>query len=581
MSNKKSHRNWQINAILILFIIAGGIIVFRLFNLQVINYKTYLSYAQSQQKGEEKINPQRGKIYARDKDGNNYLLATNREYYSLFTVPEKVQKLENSQEKIENIAATLAEIIELKKETIKQRLEKKDDPFEPLAEKLTDQQYNQIKQLNLPGIYFSKNWKRWYPQESLAAHVLGFLGRSRDSGEIGQYGIEGYYQNILKGEQGWAMAEKDASGRWIGLTDTLLRPAIDGSNLYLTLDQNIQFMIEKKLQEVIKKWNAEGGSIIVMNPKTGMILGACSLPGFNPNRYFEIKNANIFLNPIIQKVYEPGSIFKPLTMAAGIDSGSVTPQTTYVDTGSVKIDGYTITNAAGKVFGKSSMTKVLEKSINTGIVFTQQQMDKQEFREYTESFSFGKPLGVDLVGELPGNIKNLKYKRDIDYATIAFGQGIAVTPLQIISAIAAIANDGKLMRPYLVDKIVRPDGTVKKTEPEVISRPISSQTASKLTAMMVSTVQNGYDKIKIPGYYIAGKTGTAQLPDPQKGGYLDEYIHSFVGFAPAYDPQFIVLIKLDRPQGIRFASSSLTPVFTDITKFLLNYLEILPDFTDQ
>lgn len=580
MKKKRPFVNWQVNTILILFVIIGGVIILRLFNLQIIDYKTYLSLAHSQQRSEEKINPQRGKIYLKDKDKNNYLLATNREYYNIFAVPKEIQKLENAQEQLEKVAQTLAPLIGLDQETISQRLAKKDDPFEPLAEKLSDQEYSQIKELDLPGIYFLKDWKRWYPQEFLAAHALGFLGQSQKSGEVGQYGLEGYYQNLLGGQEGLAAMEKDGTGNWIGLTDALFLPATDGEDLYLTIDQNIQFMIEKKLAEAIEKWDAVSGSIVVMEPKTGAVLGMASLPNFDPNKYFEAKNVDIFLNPVIQKVYEPGSIFKPVTMAAAIDGGYVTPQTIFTDTGSIKIGGYTITNAAGQVFGLSTMTQVLEKSINTGVVFAEQQMPKEDFKNYIESFGFGHLLGVDLVGELPGSTRNLKYERDIDYATISFGQGIAVTPLQIISAIAAIANDGKMMKPYLVQKTVSSSGVEKETEPEVLVQPISSQTASKLTAMMVSTVQNGYTKINIPGYYIAGKTGTAQLPDPVSGGYLEEYIHSFVGFAPAYNPQFIVLIKLDKPQGVRFASSSLTPVFADVAKFLLNYLEILPDYTE-
>lgn len=555
--------------------------MFRLFSLQVLDHRIYLEQARAQHENKVEISPQRGKIYLQDKNDQSFILATNHEYYNLFAVPRELQKLEERERLITEIAVALSPLINLPEETIKKRLDKGDDPYEPLAERLNDDLYFKIQELDFPGLHFSKEWKRWYPQETLAAHVLGFVGQREDTGEIGQYGLEGFFNDLLAGQKGFSADALDAQGSWTGLSLGGFLAPVDGSDLYLTLDQNIQFMIEKELAQAIETWGAKSGSVVVMDPKTGDVLGMASQPNFNPNKYFETEDINVFLNPVVQEIYEPGSIFKPITMSAAIDSGRVSPTTTFVDTGSLTIGGYTITNAANRVFGESSMTRVLELSINTGAVFAQQKMEKDDFKNYLESFKFGHLLGIDLVGEVMGNIRNLNYKRDIDYATISFGQGIGVTPLQIVSALSAIANGGKIMRPHIVEKIVTPDGQEKKVEPEEIAQPISSQTASKLSAMLVSTVQNGYDKVKIKGYYVAGKTGTAQVPDPEGGGYLDEYVHSFVGFAPAYDPKFIVLIKLDQPQGVRFASSSLSQVFTNITKFLLNYFEIPPDFEND
>src|SRR3989339_225262 len=552
--------NWRINFILGLFLLIGGLIGWRFFYLQVLHHKTYFLQAQAQHQNKTEIKSQRGKIYLKDKDEKNYFLATNREYYNLFAVPRELDNLKDRSEVIADIAETLARITGLAQDATAQKLSKTGDPYEPLFEKLSDAQYQEIRERDFPGLHFVKEWKRWYPQETLAAHVLGFLGRDEERGEIGQYGVEGYYQDTLAGAAGASVDSYDASGNWTGVPSEFFSPARDGDDIYLTLDQNIQFMIDKSLREIMEKWEAAGASAIVMDPKTGAILGMASEPSFNPNEYAKAPNLDVFLNPIIQNAYEPGSIFKPITMSSAIDSGAVTPQTTYEDTGSLLIGGHVITNAANRAFGLSTMTNVLEKSINTGIVFAQRKMEKDEFKGYIESFNLGRRLGIDLAGEVPGNIANLKYKRDIDYATIAFGQGIAVTPLQIVSAVSAIANGGAIMRPFLVEKTVSSEGEEKKTEVKEAARPISAQTASTLTAMMVSTVENGYDKIKVDGYYVAGKTGTAQMPDPEKGGYLDQYVHSFVGFAPAYDPAFIVLLKLDTPRGVRFASSSLAPV---------------------
>ncbi|MDD5590238.1 MAG: penicillin-binding transpeptidase domain-containing protein, partial [Candidatus Portnoybacteria bacterium] len=288
------------------------------------------------------------------------------------------------------------------------------------------------------------------------------------------------------------------------------------------------------------------------------------------------EDIDIFLNPVTQKLFEPGSIFKPITMAAGLDTAKITPETTYVDTGAVQIGGYTIKNAAERNYGLSSMTKVLEKSINTGAVFVERQTGEENFKKYVEAFGFDRPTGIDLAGESSGNISNLKSGREINFATASFGQGIAVTPIQMASAISVIANGGKLMKPYLVDKIVYPDGQEKKTEPIMTRQVVSERTAAKLTAMLVSTVRNGYDKIKLDRYFVAGKTGTAQIPSPD-GGYSDEYIHSFVGYAPAYDPKFLIFIKMDKPAGITFASDSLSPVFADMAQYLLNYYEVPPE----
>ena len=325
------------------------------------------------------------------------------------------------------------------------------------------------------------------------------------------------------------------------------------------------------------KWQSLSGTVIISEPKTGAILAMASQPDFDPNDYYNIKNIEDFLNPAAQKLYEPGSIFKPITMAAGLDTGKISPETTYVDTGSVVVGGNVITNAVNRSYGLSDMSRVLEKSINTGAVFVQQKVGNDDFRKYVEAFGFSRPTGIDLAGEIAGNINNLKGRKGIDFATASFGQGIAVTPLEVVAAIGAIANEGKLMRPYLVDKIVRGDGSEEKHEPQEVRRVISSKTANKLTAMLVNTVREGYDRIKIKNYFIAGKTGTAQVPNENAPGYLNETIHSFVGWAPAYDPKFLVFIKMDKPKGINFASDSLTPVFAEIAKYLFSYYEIPPD----
>jgi len=369
--------------------------------------------------------------------------------------------------------------------------------------------------------------------------------------------------------------EKDAQGNLLAISKHYFQPVEDGADLILTIDPNIQFFVEGKLKEVAERLEAEGGTIIVEDPKTGAIKALANWPTFDPNNYSEVKDINIFINPAVQSLFEPGSIFKPITMAAALDQKVATPQTTYRDEGFVKIGGYTIENSIKRAEGIQTMTQVLEKSLNTGAIFVQQLVGKEKFKDYVEKFGFNKTTGIDLGGEIKGDISNLNNKRDIEYATAAFGQGIAVTPIELIAALGSIANGGKMMRPYIVEKMIYSNGEEKIIEPKAIKQVISEDTTETLVKMMVSVVENGWsNKARIPGYFIAGKTGTAQVPD--SGGYSDKTIHTFGGFFPAFEPQFLILIKLDNPKGIPFSSESIVPTFREIAQYIINYYEIPP-----
>ena len=565
-------KSWRIYLVLLLVGLFWLGIFIRLFQIQIVKHNFYKVAADSQSRLFEELTPQRGEIFIHDKDGVLSPLATNRNLDTVFLVPKELNDLSGEQ-KI-NIAGQLASLLELDKDNILAKINKINDPYELLKKRVDDETVKKIKDLHFPGIYFVLQGWRWYPQNNLASHLVGFVG-FQDDRQIGLYGLEKFYEKKLVGEAGILSGKKDALGRPVLLDMENFDPAKNGSKLILTIDQNIQYLAEEKLKAVIEKWGAEGGSIIVADPKTGAIRAMASWPNYNPNEYFKEKNMDVFLNPVTQKLFEPGSIFKLVTMAAGVDIGKVTPETTYVDTGSLQIGGYKIANAAEKSYGLSSMTRVLEKSINTGAVFVGRAIGHEAFKKYVQAFGFDHTTGVDLNNELAGNISNFNENREINDATASFGQGIAVTPLQVVMAISALANDGKIMKPFLVEKNIQPDNTEIVTRPEVIYQPITAQTAHTLTKMLVSTVENGYDKIKLKNYTIAGKTGTAQIPDVH--GYSEETIHSFVGYAPAYDPAFIIFIKMDKPKGIRFASDSLAPVFAEVAQFLFNYYEIPPD----
>ena len=566
---KRESENLRIYFLFLVMILAAGCVLVRLFSIQILKHSLYAATAQGQYEYSKKIAPDRGDIFIQEKGGVWHPLAVSRKYESVYLVPRDVQNKDETAQK-------LYSLLGLEKEKILAKLKDYEDPYEPLKSKLEDETVEKIKDLNLPGVGFETEKRRWYPQGSLAAHVLGFVGIQNDQ-KIGQYGLEGYYEKELAGTDGLMKSKRDALGRWLLLEDYSVDPARDGSDLYLTLDQNIQYLAEQELKKMAESWHIFSGCAIVMDPKTGAVKAMASFPGFNPNEYNKAESINSFSNSCIQQIYEPGSVFKPITMAAGLDSGKVSPSTTFNDEGFVKIGPDIIRNALQKSYGLSSMTQVLEKSINTGVIFVERLVGSEKFEKYVESFGFGEICSIDLEGEVSGSLKNIKTNREINLATAAFGQGISVTPLQMASAIGAIANQGKLMRPYIVEKIVKDNGEEQITEPQVVREVISPKSAAKLSTMLVSTVDNGYDQVKIKNYNIAGKTGTAQMADTQKRGYGDDVSHTFIGYAPAYDPKFLIFLKIEKPIGAQFASTTLSPVFSELAQYILNYYEIPPE----
>jgi cell division protein FtsI/penicillin-binding protein 2 len=564
--------NWRVYFLIGVVFFITAVIVLRMANLQILQHDIYAKLASDQRGFYSELFPERGEIFVSDLHSSQlYPLAINKNLEMLYAVPRQIEQPKKTAEKISSI-------LEIPEEELLTKLDKPDDPYEVIKRKLEEETVNKIKDLNIKGLYLVPESWRYYPEGNLLSHILGFVGFSDDK-KKGQYGLEGYHNEILQGKSGFLEAERDTIGRWISISDRNMEPAEDGDDLVLTIDRTIQFKTEEVLKKLIERWNAESGSIIIMDPVTGALRAVACQPNFNPNKYFEEEDLNVFVNSISQNQFEPGSIFKLITMAAALDSGAVTPSTCYEDKGVVLVDGYNIRNSDLKAHGKKTMTQVLEKSLNTGAIFAQEETGKETFEKYAQNFGFEVPTGIELTGERGGNLSNLKNKKsDVNFATASFGQGVAVTPLQLITAVSAIANNGKLMQPYIVEKFIHFNESETKTEPKIIRQVISPQTANRLSAMMVSVIKNGYgSKAGVDGYHIAGKTGTAQVPNKDKRGYSDETIHSFIGFGPVPDPKFIILIKLDNPQGIRFAADSTTSTFSELSKFLLNYYQILPE----
>ncbi len=431
----------------------------------------------------------------------------------------------------------------------------------------------EIRNLDLLGVVIDSKPKRLYPQGTLGAQVLGFVAGDDTSLQPfrGYNGVEGYYENELAGRV------RDQTTSRIPFDLPTNRAAEDrGSDLVLTIDRDIQFLVESELQFSIAESGATGGSIIVMNPRTGEILAMASQPSYDPNAFFDIEDPDLLRNPAISSEYEPGSVMKVLTMAAALDLGAVTPQDTYVDNGSLQVGGITVYNADRRARGVVNMEQVLVQSLNVGAATLSLEMGPNAFYDKLNDFGIGRATGIDLEGEAIGTLYT---PGDADWsesnlATNSFGQGVAVTPLQMITAVSAIANDGLIMQPHIVHQIV--DGSrVYPSQPSTLKRAISSETAQTVTDMMVQTVEEGVPAARVPGYTVAGKTGTAEIPTPL-GYEPDTSIVTFVGFFPADDPQAVVLIKLDRPAGY-WGSVVAAPAFSRLAEQLVILMEIPTD----
>lgn len=505
-----------------------------------------------------------------------FLAATNKKFPLAYIVPFRVDWTSDDGKIVQ-----VADILKINKDLILKTIQSGQNSSKVLARRIEVKQVEDIKSLKLKGLGVSYETDRFYPGQKLASNVMGFLGYDLN-GRSGQYGVESYYNDDLFGK---ITTKQPTVTGLFGFIKNLIsgnQNNNDDDNVFnrpsdvvLTIDKNIQAYVEDKLENVLKKWDAQGGTIIVQDPNTGKILAMADKPSFDPNNYSDYQ-PGLFLNKSVQEVFEPGSSYKPITMSAGLDLGKVTSQTTFTDVGFIQAADYTIHNFSNKIFGLQTMSQVLEKSINTGAMFIENQIGDENFLNYTINMGFGQRTGIDLPGEVNGDITNLYSGRKINYLTASFGQGIAVTPIQLVNAYSAIANGGKLMKPYVVERLIKEGGEEVITKPEIMSIPFSEKTSSKLKTMLVGVVDNGFDKARIKGYDIAGKTGTAQIPDG-KGGYDEhEFIHDFLGFAPAYDPKFVILIKMDRPKGIAFAADSLSPTFREVAQFLINYYKIPP-----
>lgn len=551
--------------LLLIATFTGGYFLFKLFNYQVIDHQQYVEAAEVQSTSTATEQAQRGLILAKDRDGKLYTLAASEERYQLFVAPRQVK---NKQKLAEMIGSEKLGISE------KEVLEKIDNDkvYVPaLVRNLTPAQADALIKKNYVGVYVRPEFVRVYPEGiAIAPQLLGFVG----SDGQGKYGVEATNDRILRGVSGSEKAKKDSLGRLIDILGA--KRAEPGADVVLTIDYNLQFTVEAKLKEANERFQAEGGSIVVMDPKTGAILAMAGYPTFDPNLYNEVAGdaQRSFLPASVSFPYEPGSVMKPITMAMAIDMGLVQPGTTEVFGGSVKVGGFEIRNAEDKTYGKETMTQVLENSDNVAMVWLAQKIGKEKQREYLQKFGFGTKTGIELVGEQPGIIRDAKEWNDTLSATAAYGQGVSSTPLQLALSYATIANNGVTVTPHLVAQTLKGNSAVPY-EIKPGTRVVSEETAKKIREMLVSVVELGHGKkAKVEGIRVGGKTGTAQVADPNGGYAEDKHIGNFAGLFPADDPKFVMVVRLDNPKTVKFAESSAAPIFGELANWITNYYKL-------
>lgn len=600
---------WRLRLTQLFYLLAAVLILSKLFYLQILQRPKFQVLAEKQHWLLREIPGERGEIFSSD----GHPLVTNENAYLLFAVPPEISNVEDVVDKLldklvtsqvqffilnevfsldkdlpeEELQDKIKEYREKVKEGLISLLKEKERLFVPIAHKISLKLKDEITGFKIKGIYFEEEEKRSYPEGSLAAHVLGFVGKDENNTDVGYFGVEGHYNADLTAAAGFRALEKDALGKPIPFGQTLSVPPQEGRSLVLTINRELQYFLEKKLTQGIQRYQAEGGTAILLQPQTGKIWALASFPTFNPENWVselrgesDVAKVEAFRNQGIAVNYEPGSVFKIVTMAAALETNTVKPTTIYDDQGAVQYSGHWVRTWDNKYHGKIDMAQILQLSDNTGAAWVGTQLGFDRFWSFLQKFHLGQTFDVGLEGEDAGIVRSRTQWRDIDLANMSFGQGIAVTPLQVAMFVSAVANDGILMKPKIVDKILDDDKEIILPN-EVLSRPISPQTANTLKGMLKSVIEKGEFKwfIKNAGlerFNFAGKTGTAQIP--VNGRYDPSQTNvTFVGFAPHDKPKFVLLVKLTKPKSSTYSADTAVPLWLEIARELFVYFNIGPE----
>ncbi len=558
---------WRFKSTFLFFILAFFLIVLRLFYWQVVRAEELTTLGEDQYGQNVTVEPVRGEI--RTSDG--FPIASNKLSYIVFANPKEVgdvgQETQILSQQLQEDPATISALLSMDKFWV------------ALKRNVSSEEKADLEKLNLKGVGFEEHTTRFYPEASTAAKLLGFVGKTNNGDSVGYFGLEGYYDRQLRGKAGKAMQIHDAFGRPILAKMDDASTAVDGRSITLTVDRAVQFMLDREIKEGMEKYGAKGAMAAIMDPKTGRIIAMSAFPAFDPRDYVDYTFED-YKNSFVSDVYEPGSTFKPLIMAAALNEGLVKPETECdICNGPVEIGGYQIKTWNDEYQDHINMTETIIHSDNTGMVFVSKKLGLDRILDYMKKYGIGQLTGIDLQGETAPPIRPRSQWYPIDVATASFGQGISVTPIELLSAFSSIANNGIRMKPEVVASVETPEGETIKIDPEEMGRPISEKTAKVMTEILVNAVDKGEAKFAKPkGYRIAGKTGTAQIPieghyDPTKT------IASFIGFAPADDPKFVMLVIVDRPTSSIYGAETAAPIFFKVAKQLLDYYGVTPTET--
>jgi cell division protein FtsI/penicillin-binding protein 2 len=547
------------------------ILISKLFLIQVVHSDSYRESANRQYSTPSSDIYERGSIFFSGKNGEIISAAVQTLGYKVAINPTKIDG--------ESSYLQLSSVIKIDYDSFISKSKKPNDTYEEILRKVPKEKADAISSLKIPGVSIYKEKWRFYPGENLASHTLGFVGYKGDE-LAGRYGLERFYDSVLSRDKDNPYVNFFAEV-FSNINDSIFKNDSGSGNIITTIEPAVQGLLEKKLSDVGAMYNTDSIGGIIMNPVDGSIYAMSVKPDFNLNDFSKNKNVSIFSNPLVENVFEFGSVVKPLVIAAGLDTGVITADTKYNDKGSITIEKKEIFNFDKKARGQNvSMQEVLNQSLNTGMVFIYQKLGKDKMRDYLLSYGIKEKTGIDLPNETSGLVGNLNSPRELEYANASFGQGIALTPVEMIRALASLSNGGNLVVPHLVKKIKYQNGFEKEMVYPTTRTKITEETSNEITRMLVNvmdkSLKSGLAKFK--NYSVAVKTGTAQVAIENGGGYYkDRHTHSFFGYFPAYDPKFIVFLYAVNPKGVEYASGTWADPFLDITKFLINYYEIPPD----
>ncbi|HVT74999.1 MAG TPA: penicillin-binding protein 2 [Candidatus Paceibacterota bacterium] len=557
----------------VLMVLGASVIAARLYYVQVVKHDKYAADAERQYVSTGQALFDRGTIYFSPKSGEPLSAATLGSGYTVTLEPRKILHPED-------IVNGLSGILSFDESMLLAKTAS-GSPYAEIAKRVDEKTAERIEDLGIAGLGDYKERWRYYPGGKTAANVLGFVGYNDDGVTLsGRYGLEKSYNDVLS--RGAADTNVNFFAEiFSNVRDTFIQDDAGEGSIVTTIEPTVQTELEKQLAGVVSTWKSDLTGGIVMDPYTGEIYAMAVNPSFDPNDFSKEKSPAVFKNPLVDGVYEMGSIVKPLVMAAGLDAGVITPQTTYDDTGFVIVNGAKVSNFDGRARGVIPMQRILDESLNVGMAFVAKKLGNDAVTDYLTAYGLGEETGIDLPGEVRGKLDNLKAPRDLEHVTAAFGQGIAISPIETVRALSALGNGGFLPNPHIVKEIRLTSGDVKKLSyddnTEKVLKPETSETITRMLVNVVDTaLLNG--TVKFPHYTVAAKTGTAQMAKEDGRGYYDDrYLHSFFGYFPAYKPRFIVFLFTVYPKGAEYASHTLTQPFIDLAKFLINYYEVPPD----